>query len=184
MKKALFLLCMTLLGHIVYSQNYESYLQKAYSALEEGNVEAAQDYYNVYKKITEKTDTDFEVILKDAESKDAWKNNCFIVDMGNGYYIAGLKDFKYVYYKSAVQNCKSCRYGGFTDWRLPTKEEILMLLNYIPWDKEFKAADDKIKGYDLFWADKKYVVSKRGNVIKKIDGYNSRYCFPVRIFKK
>ena len=59
-----------------------------------------------------------------------------------------------------------------------------MLLNYIPWDKEFKAADDKINGYDCFWADKKYVVSKGGDVIKKIDGYVYRYCFPVRIFKK
>lgn len=174
MKKILLLLGMTLLGHIVYSQNYDSYLQKAYSALEEGNVEAAQAYYNVYKKITEKTDTDFEVILKDAESKDAkkndWKNNCFIVDMGNGYYIAGLKDCKHLVYKDAVQNCKSCRYGGFTDWRLPTKEEILMLLNYIPWDKEF-------------WADKKYVVAKWGSVTKE-DGDCHYHFFPVRIFKK
>ena len=174
MKKILFLLCMTLLGHIVYSQNYD-YLQKAYSALEEGNVEAAQAYYNIYKTTTEKTDIDFEVILKDAESKDAWKNNCFIVDMGNGYYIAGLKDLKCLDYKDAVQNCKSCRYGGFADWRLPTKEEILMLLNYIPWR-------DYWSEY-RFWADKKYVVSESGSVVKVNSNYN-RYCFPVRVFKK
>lgn len=183
MKKILLLLGMTLLGHIVYSQNYD-YLQKAYSALEEGNVEAAQAYYNLYKRTTEKTDTDFEVILKDAESKDAWKNNCFIVDMGNGYYIAGLKDFKYVDYKSAVQYCKSCRYGGFADWRLPTKEEILMLLNYIPWDNEFLV---KINRTRKFWADKKYVVSKGGDVGKEgieILWTNYHYFFPVRIFKK
>lgn len=180
MKKILLLLGMTLLGHIVYSQNSENYLQKAYFALEEGNVEAAQAYYNLYKRTTEKTDTDFEVILKDAESKDAWKNNCFIVDMGNGYYIAGLKDFKHVNYKSAVQNCTSCRYGGFTDWRLPTKEEILMLINYIPWDEK------KFWGGSFWkecWADKKYVVSKSGSVYKEA-GFNGNYFFPVRIFKK
>ena len=102
--------------------------------------------------------------------EEHWKNNCFIVDMGNGYYIAGLKDCKCLVYKDAVQNCKSCRYGGFTDWRLPTKEEILMLLNYIPWDEKF-------------WADKKYVVAKWGSVTKK-DGDNSYHFFPVRIFKK
>ena len=174
MKKILLLLGTLLCAINLSAQNYDSYLQKAYSALEEGNVEAAQAYYSIYKKTTEKTDTDFEVILKDAESKDAkkndWKNNCFIVDMGNGYYIAGLKDLKYLDYKDAVQNCKSCRYGGFTDWRLPTKEEILMLLNYIPWDK-------------TFWTDKKYVVSKNGRITKK-DGDYDYHFFPVRIFKK
>ena len=174
MKKFLLLLGTLFCAFNLSAQNYDSYLQKAYSALEEGNVEAAQAYYSIYKKTTEKTDTDFEIILKDAESKDAkkndWKNNCFIVDMGNGYYIAGLKDLKCLDYKDAVQTCKSCRYGGFTDWRLPTKEEILMLLNYIPWGK-------------TFWADKKYVVSENGRITKK-DGYYDYHFFPVRIFKK
>lgn len=184
MKKFLLLLGTLLCAINLSAQNGENYLQKAYSALEEGNVKAAQSYYNIYKNITEKTDTDFEVILKDAESKDAWKNNCFIVDMGNGYYIAGLKDFKYVNYKSAVQNCKSCRYGGFTDWRLPTKEEILMLFNYIPWDeKTLKNVNETI----WFWADKKYRVSEGGDVGKEgieILWTNYHYFFPVRIFKK
>lgn len=174
MKKFLLLLGTLLCTINLSAQNYDSYLQKAYSALEEGKIEVAQSFYNVYKKMTEKTDLDFETLIKDAESKDAkkndWKNNCFIVDMGNGYCIAGLKDLKYLDYKDAVQYCKSCRYGGFTDWRLPTKKEILMLLNYIPWNKEL-------------WADKKYVVSESGSVTKEDDDYNYHF-FPVRIFKK
>lgn len=133
MKKILFLLCMTLLGHIVYSQNSESYLQKAYSALEEGNVEAAQAYYNVYKKITEKTDTDFEVILKDADV-NAWKSSCYIIDCGNGEYIAVQKiDSSQVElsYEAAMNRCKSSRLGGFNDWRLPTYDELSIVVSNI-----------------------------------------------------
>lgn len=174
MKKFLLLLGTLLCTINLSAQNYDSYLQNAYSALEEGKIEVAQSSYNVYKKMTGKTDLDFETLIKDAESKDAkkndWKNNCFIVDMGNGYCIAGLKDLKRLYYEDAVLNCKYCRYGGFTDWRLPTKEEILMLLNYIPWQK-------------TFWADKKYLVSKDGSVTRG-DDYSNYSFFPVRIFKK
>ena len=169
MKKILLLFSTLLFAFNLSAQNYDSYLQKAYSALEEGKIEVAQSSYNIYKKMTGKTDVDFETLLKDKSEND-WKNNCFIVDMGNGYCIAGLKDLKYLYYEDAVLNCKYCRYGGFTDWRLPTKEEILMLLNYIPWNEKF-------------WADKKYVVSKSGRVTKNDDDYDY-YFFPVRIFKK
>lgn len=175
MKKILLLFSTLLFAFNLSAQNYDSYLQKAYSALEEGKIEVAQSSYNIYTKMTGRTDVDFETLLKDAESKDAWKNNCFIVDMGNGYYIAGLKDFKHVDYESAVQYCNSCRYGGFADWRLPTKEEILMLLNYISWDKGWEFTE-------IFWADEKYGVYKSGRVIGS--GNSDRYCFPVRIFKK
>lgn len=178
MKKILLLFSTILFAFNLPAQNYDSdyYLRQAYSALEEGKIEVAQSSYNVYKKATGKTDVDFETLLKDAESKDAkkndWKNNCFIVDMGNGYCIAGLKDCKYLVYEDAVQNCMYCRYGGFTDWRLPTKEEILMLLNYIPWDT-------------TFWADEKYLVSRNGRITNKDGDYIGNYnFFPVRIFKK
>ncbi len=136
MKKFLLLLGTLFCAFNLSAQNYDGYLQSAYTALEEGKIEVAQSSYNIYKKMTGRIDLDFETLLKDKSEND-WKNNCFIVDMGNGYYIAGLKDLKDLYYEEAVLNCKYCRYGGFTDWRLPTKEEILMLLNYIPWNSTF-----------------------------------------------
>ena len=134
MKKILLLLGTLLCAINLSAQNSENYLQKAYSALEEGNVKAAQAYYSLYKRTTEETDTDFEVILKDAESKDAWKSSCYIIDCGNGEYIAVQKiDSSQVKlsYEAAMNRCKSSRLGGFNDWRMPTSDELSIVVSTI-----------------------------------------------------
>lgn len=130
MKKLLLLFCTLLCTFNLSAQNYENYLQKAYSALEEGKIEVAQSSYNIYKKMTGKTDLDFETLIKDADV-NAWKKLCYIIDCGNGKYLAVQKTDSLqtkLTYEAAMNRCKSSRIGGFNDWRLPTADELHTIL--------------------------------------------------------
>ena len=133
MKKILLLFSTLLFAINLSAQNYDYYLQKAYSALEEGKIEVAQSSYNIYKKMTGKTDLDFETLIKDADV-NAWKSSCHIIDCGNGKYLAVQKiDSSQVKlsYKAAMNRCKSSRLGGFNDWRLPTSDELSIVVSTI-----------------------------------------------------
>lgn len=125
MKKFLLLLGTLLCAFNLSAQNYDGYLQRAYSALNEGKIEVAQSSYNVYKKLTGKTDSDFEILLKDKIDND-WTKSCHIIDLGNGEYLAVQKVDSYALkYDNAQQVCEANRLGGFTDWRLPSVEECI-----------------------------------------------------------
>lgn len=133
MKKILLLFSTLLFAFNLSAQNYDYYLQKAYSALEEGKIEVAQSSYNIYKKMTGKTDLDFETLIKDADV-NAWKSSCHIIDCGNGKYLAvqkiGSSQVK-LSYEAAMNRCKSSRLGGFNDWRLPTSDELSIVVSTI-----------------------------------------------------
>lgn len=63
MKKFLLLLGTLLCAFNLSAQNYDFYLQKAYEALAVNKIDVAKASYNVYKKVTGKSDTDFERCL-------------------------------------------------------------------------------------------------------------------------
>lgn len=63
MKKILLLLGTLLCTFNLSAQNYDFYLQKAYEALAVNKIDVAKASYNVYKKVTGKSDTDFERCL-------------------------------------------------------------------------------------------------------------------------
>lgn len=132
-KKILLLFSTLLCAFNLSAQNYDGdyYLRQAYSALEEGKIEVAQSSYNVYKNATGKTDVDFETLLKDKSEND-WKKSCYIIDLGNGYCLAVQKvDESNTIYLNPIEaenRCKSSRLGGFSDWRLPGKDELSVIL--------------------------------------------------------
>lgn len=131
MKRFLLLYSTLFFAFNLSAQNYDSYLQRAYTALEEGKIEVAQSSYNIYKKMTGRTDLDFETLLKDKSEND-WKKSCYIIDLGNGYYLAVQKvDESNPIYLNPIEaenRCKSSRLGGFSDWRLPGKDELSVIL--------------------------------------------------------
>ena len=131
MKRFLLLLGTLFCAFNLSAQNYDSYLQSAYTALEEGKIEVAQSSYNIYKKMTGRTDVDFETLLKDKSEND-WKKSCYIIDLGDGYCLAAQKVDKSKRFDLVVddaeQRCKSDRLGGFSDWRLPGKDELSVIL--------------------------------------------------------
>lgn len=175
MKKFLLLLGTLFCAFNLSAQNYDGYLRRAYTALEEGKIEVAQSSYNIYKKMTGKTDVDFETLLKDKSEND-WKKLCYMVDLGNGEYLVAQKKVKRgLYFKDAKVYCQSSRLGGFIDWRLPSDDEaaILFANGFIP---------DECSKYSGFWCDSKKVFKISGEMSKHHDGRWS--CFPIRRFKK
>lgn len=175
MKKILLLFSTLLFAFNLSAQNYDNYLQKAYSALEEGKIEVAQSSYNIYKKMTGRTDLDFETLIKDAVKND-WSKLCYIVDLGNGEYLVAQKKVKRnLYFKDAKVYCQSSRLGGFVDWRLPSDDEaaILFANGFIP---------DECGINSGFWCDSKSVFLISG---EKSKHHGSTWsCFPIRRFKK
>lgn len=117
------------------AQNYDSYyLKKAYAALEEEKADVAQSAYNVYKKMTDKTDPDFELLLSDLQNKDQqkddWKSECTIISVNETLSIV-IQPFTIknnVTLEKANATARASRLGNHTDWRLPTYEEILLIL--------------------------------------------------------
>ena len=175
MKKILLLFSTLLFAFNLSAQNYDNYLQKAYSALEEGKIEVAQSSYNIYKKMTGRTDLDFETLIKDAVKND-WSKLCYIVDLGNGEYLVAQKKVKRdLYFKDAKVYCQSNRLGGFVEWRLPSDDEaaILFANGFIP---------DECSKYSDFWCDSKSVFLISGKKSKHHDSAWS--CFPIRRLKK
>lgn len=131
MKKILLLFSTLLCAFNLSAQNYDSYLQRAYTALEEGKIEVAQSSYNIYKKMTDRTDLDFETLLKDKIDND-WTKSCYIIDLGDGYSLAVQKVINSpLCFENARQVCEANRLGGFTDWRLPTLEECITFFSQV-----------------------------------------------------
>ena len=130
MKKFLLLLGMIFCAFNLSAQNYDSYLQRAYTALEEGKIEVAQSSYNIYKKMTGRTDSDFEALIKDADV-NAWKSSCHVIIVNDTLSLAVQKiapNQTAVTYQVAKIKAKGSRLGNFTDWRLPQKSELEIIL--------------------------------------------------------
>ena len=130
MRRLFFILvCCVFVSVHINAQEYDPYLRKAFSALEEGNTEVAQSSYNVYKRMTNKTDPDFEVLL-DASLNNDWKSKCYIIKLNDSTNIA-IQHFdgqKPVSQETAEKIAGASRLGDFTDWRLISKQESYIVL--------------------------------------------------------
>lgn len=130
MKKILLLFSTLFVALNLSAQNYDKYLHKAYSALEEGKIEIAQSAYDVYKKMTGRTDLDFETLIKGADIND-WKSSCLIIKVNDSISLAVQRIDKHqipVSYNVAEVKARASRLGNFTDWRLPYESEMKLIL--------------------------------------------------------
>lgn len=130
MKKFLLLLGMIFCAFNLSAQNYDRYLQRAYTALEEGKIEVAQSSYSIYNKMTGQTDSDFEILLKDKIDND-WKNSCHIIKVSDTVSLAVQHINEHqipVSYHMAKVKAQASRLGNFADWRLPQKSELYLIL--------------------------------------------------------
>jgi len=126
------------------SGNY--YLQMIGQRLSEGDCESAQRNYNMWKKLTEKTDADIEAEIEFCQKANTNiktnKNTSDSLYIGMDYqggriaYLDGSKKHgliitihnvtnEEVTWAAANDTCKALKIGGYIDWRLPSKEELL-----------------------------------------------------------
>ena len=131
MKRFLSILLVAFVATIVMqAQDNTNYLAKAFELLLEGNVESAERHYTVHKKLTGLTDADFEALLQEKKEKltPSWLDECYIIDTDDGYAYAIQKQvYGRTTWDDARNFAKNSREGGFTDWRLPDKDEIVFI---------------------------------------------------------
>ena len=98
MKTKLFVIVVfIMMAHIssAQSDDYQKYLDKALSSLENGNCDAAKKWYDVYKELTGKTVSSVEVLIQDCKPTSSAKkyaiNDKIEID-GFLYRVAYIED--------------------------------------------------------------------------------------------
>ena len=152
MKKVLLLLMLfSAMANYAVADNYDSYLQKAYEQLGQGDSVSAKRYYVVWQKLTQSQDIEFETLLKEmqnaSQAMNKWLDDCYIVVIDKDYSLAIQKKSisnKYLKWSDARQTALSSRLGDFVDWRLPSYEEMCIIMQNLPnvsWDMRDYDAD-------------------------------------------
>jgi hypothetical protein len=109
-------------------------------ALLENDCDKAQRNYNIWKELTGKTNSDIEGEIgncKTSGDKD-------YIELQNANIAVQTTDIgNKISYETAKLMCKNSITGGFTDWRLPDENELMMLFIERNSIKNF--------GDDLYW---------------------------------
>lgn len=134
----------------VSAQNYDEYLQTAYKHLQQGNIEMAQKAYSTYCSLSESRDLSFEKKMEEIRLQKDWKTQCYIIPLDETTMIAVQKisaDQLPVSLSMAMQCAKLSTLGDFTDWRLPTKDELSKIIPSIPNKELYSGNTNVFSGY-------------------------------------
>ena len=148
MKRLIYVLILIICGLTnTNAQNYDNYLQNAYTQLANGNIENASKAYSVYCTMTDSRDLAFEEKLEEARNANNWKSECYIIALNDTINMAIQKwspSQVAVSHDAAKKIAESSMLGGFTDWHLPNSNEIDIIFANLP--------KEDIK-FSSFWGD-------------------------------
>lgn len=134
MKRFLSILLVAFVATIVMqAQDNTNYLAKAFELLLEGNIESAEKHYIVHKKLTGQTDNDFEALLQEKKEKGTqhiWEEYCFMISSSDSILAVQKVSISNQTFSWSEANriATSSRLGEYSDWRLPTEEELSIIL--------------------------------------------------------
>lgn len=95
--------------------------KKVADALLKGDCDKAQSYYNIWKELTSKRDASIEVAIQECKNE----NKDYIELRAAGIAIQKMDVTKTpVDFESADKLCDNSILGGFSNWRLPTEDEL------------------------------------------------------------
>lgn len=155
MKRILLIILNVILifGEVV-AQNQNYYLTEAIKLLSEGNLESAERHYNLYKKMTSQVDTVFENLLEEKKNNitksKSWKDDCYIITLNSDTCLAVQKrsiSYKTRNWNDAVRIAAFSRLGAFSDWHIPSMEEMSIVLSnlseeiYFCWNGNSNSAE-------------------------------------------
>lgn len=133
MKKFLSILIVAFVAtSVMQAQDNTNYLAKAFELLLKGNLESAEKHYIVHKKLTGQMDADFEAMLQEEKGKkNTWEDDCFMISYSDSILAVQKISVsnKTFCLSDANRIATSSRMGGYTDWRLPTEEELSVILS-------------------------------------------------------
>lgn len=137
MKNLIVFILVVLIGGNIQAQNYDNYLQTAVNLLNEGNIDAAKCAYEVYKQLSNKSDSIFEKLFDKIKNGLFWMDSCHIIKLSDTTSLAIQKINKNqspVKYIDAEVTAQSSELFGFTDWTLPNKFEMATIIQNLPVD--------------------------------------------------
>lgn len=124
--------------------NYSEYLDKALKELEDGNCDAAQKFYNVYKELAGKTVTSVEALLADCGKEETYKVGDYIKVGDQKYQVAYIRD-------SGKHGLAVLNKG----WQsMYDKRDIYITRKGVPTLEEMKliySNRDIVRLYDIYW---------------------------------
>lgn len=143
MKNILLLFGILLFAFDLSAQNYEQYLQQAYEFVNNGDIVKARQCYEIYKKMTEKSNPALEIRLKKMTDKTQWMEKCHIIAIDDTTSIAmqfvetGQSQLSYPDAETAAADSRTF---GFTDWTLPTQKLMKAITEslsskYLPYEE-------------------------------------------------
>jgi hypothetical protein len=120
--------------------------KKITEAILKGDCDRAQRAYNVWKELTEKTNPDIEAEIEDCKNSDKKKPTpklkigqdfqggriAYLDDSGIHGWVVTISDVtnEAVYWDIANKTCKELTLDGYSNWRLPSREELKMILKH------------------------------------------------------
>ena len=134
-------------------------------ALLADDCERAQRNYNIWKDITGETMPNIETEIRNCLRKTATPDSGFVVIPVINIAVQN-KDISGVVlsYKDAENLCKNSILGGFTNWRLPTSNELSTIYSFSP----------SIMNRGFYWSSTKHSSSTTSsdlyNVVNFVDG--------------
>lgn len=151
MKKVIILtFCILSCFSYVNAQDYNEYLAVARQHLADGNIEKAQKAYSIYCNLSESRDIAFEQKIEESRLQKDWKSKCLIIPLDETTMIAVQKipaEQVPVSLSTANQYTELSTLGGFSDWRLPTKDELSKIISSIPNKELYSGETNVFSGY-------------------------------------
>ena len=151
MKNILLLFGILLFAFDLSAQNYEQYLQQAYEFVNNGDIVKARQCYEIYKKMTEKSNPALEIRLEKITDKTQWMEKCHIIAIDDTTSIAmqfvetGQSPLSYPDAETAAADSRTF---GFTDWTLPTPKLMKAITEslsskYLPYEEYWCGKEKK-----------------------------------------
>lgn len=167
MKKLIVFILLILIGDNMQAQSFDNYLQIAINLLNEGDIDAAKRAYEVYKQLSNKSDSTYEELFDKTKNNLFWMDSCHVVKLSDTTSLAIQKidkkqiPVKYVDAEVTAQNSESF---GFTDWTLPNQSEMAAIIQNLPAD---------LLAYPYYWCNSQSMSASRTIVVKKRTTYKN-----------
>lgn len=148
--------------------------KKVTEALVNGDCDRAQRNYNIWKALSETTNPDIEVEIRECKSESEKKQDKGYVELKDAGIAVQTKDVvvSMLYYDDAKLLCENSTLGGYKDWRLPTIVELSAIFsNKDKLDSNFfKNRNVSKSGYSppIYWSSSKIVSNDKKTKSKDV----------------
>ena len=123
-KRILMVFALLVFSQATFAQDYDRFLQRAQQRLDEGDCDGAQKNYNVYKELSGKTLSSFEVLIEDCLAENHFRIGDIIDVNGEKYIIAYLSENHQHGFAIKDEGIKCMTTSYVDDHKIPSLEEM------------------------------------------------------------